>query len=280
MAHNVLRWVLAVVALLVVGPLLSAITAFSPAPDASGGATPMLSTAPVMGAAAWIVAIALAGGFGLIVTRLTTWRLGVTCIGLCLVWSAWGTPRLDDLTRLDTMGDPTVRLAIDGLLVTLLGCGCAWVCTRQGGSDDHTADDASPALYAYAVGGALVGALLAAFVIARDERIGQTMGAAVLAGFAGGMIGRGLASKVRVSWVLVGFPLAALAAPLIGRALTDGAIWQATNEGSVSALLRVMPADWLAGVLIGFPAGSAQGASMAHRTEHPGGEFRAGSPAS
>ncbi len=270
MAHNALRWVLAGVALLIVGPLLGVLTGFVPSADGIGTVTPLLSSSVFTGVVVWTVAIAIAGAFGLLVTSLTTWRLGVACIGLALVWSAWGTPRLDQLVRVDGMTNPATALALDGAFVTLVACAFAWFCAKRGERLDDT-EPAPPQEMGLGVLACAVGAMVAVFVIARDERVGQAMGAAVVAGFLGGFGGRILGARVPAAWLLLGFPIAALASPIIGGMLTDGSIAAATYEGDVSSLLRVMPAHWAVGLLIGFPAGCAQANAMIEKQHEPAG---------
>ena len=269
------------VALLVVGPVLTLVTGLAPAVGASGAASPVLSGSLVTGLFAWLIAVAVSTVFALVVARLTTWRLGVTCLGLCLLWSVWGTPGIDDLVRIDPAASPVAPLAIDGLLLALFACAGAFVVMCYSGqsatSDENEPAEFKPAHFAPAIAGCAIGALLACFLIAQDERVGQALGAAVVAGFAGGALGRAFAPKAPAWVLLAGFPVAALAAPFIGNELTKGALVDAVFDGSLSSLLRVMPAYWAAGLLIGFPAGSAQGEAMVQKQEHR--DNAAGKPA-
>ncbi|MEM1424637.1 MAG: hypothetical protein AAGH64_11625 [Planctomycetota bacterium] len=266
MVQNAIRWTLAAVALLIMGPLLTILTGLAPAPDGSGIASPALSGSIATGGVAWLVAIAIAGAYALFVTRLTTWRLGVACLGLCLVWSAWSAPTLNDLVRSEAGASIVTPLAIDGLLLTLVACACAFVCVRQAKGDDERDAPKIDAPAALGILGCAAGTLVAVFLIAQDDRVGQTLGAAVVAGFAGGTLGRALAPKSPQWVILAGLPIAALAAPFVGNALTSGPLDEAVFEGGVSSLLRVMPAHFAAGVLIGFPAGAAQADALAEKS--------------
>ena len=277
MVNSVLRWVLAGVALLIVGPLLSVLTDFVPAPDGSGTITPLLSSSVFIGLIVWVLACAIAGGFGVFTASLTTWRLGVASTGFCLIWSAWGTPRLDDLIRTPGFENPSVAMAIDGAVLAIVACACAWIVMSRARAEQPD-ESQTPVGIATGVGACALAAMVAAWLIARDERVGQTIGAAAVAGLAGGAAGRAVAPQLPMRWLLLGLPLAALVSPIIGGMMTKGALDLATLDGTVSPLLRVMPADWIAGALIGFPVGSAQAESIIdkqHQTNAP-----AGAPAS
>lgn len=273
MANHILRWVVAAVALLVVGPLLAALSHVVSSPTVSATASPLISTSPGLAFVVWLAVIALAGGYGLFAATLTTWRLGVACTGFALLWCAWGTPRLDDIVRASD-ASPVTGMALDGFVATLIACALGLVTIKRTAKETF-AVKASPQHIAMSLGAVAGASLLVAFLLARSDHVGQALATTIVAGWLAGAAGRAVGVHVPTPVLLAGFPIAALLSPIIGSMLVSGGLREAVYGGSVSGLLRVTPIDWAAGVLIGFPVGTAQAESMIAK-QHP--EARVGAP--
>jgi hypothetical protein len=132
MFKSMLRWLIPLGGLIVVGPLAGLCTYGLRATDGSSAATPMLSESPMMGMLRGIVALALAGGVGIVGTMVNGVRAGVFAAGLVLAWAAWGTGNMDDVIRHSQSGGVLWKLSVEGVVFGLLAVGLAVGLVRLG----------------------------------------------------------------------------------------------------------------------------------------------------
>lgn len=271
MRHTILKWTLLGLALLVLAPILSGVIQMGSGIGQAG--TPALSGSLVVGTVTWLIAVVGAGIAGAVVSRLVDARYGMAAAGLALVWAAGNVPNLADLTRVDGAGSPVVAMAVDGLVLgALVAVVLFVVLPGSAGKSGETAssDSRDPRLQALLAAAGFAGAaLVGAWLVAQDGRTGQAIAGAVVAGVFGGAVARVIAPALPLRMLVFGVPLTMLIAPLLGMVLTEGDIPSAGYTDSAFPLLRVMPAHWAAGLLIGLPIGAANAAGMI-REKHPG----------
>ena len=124
------------------------------------------------------------------------------------------------------------------------------------------------------IAGALVAGGLGAWLAAREDLKGQTIGAAAVAGALGGTLARVLAPRA-AGWTVV---LGVCLAGVVGMALAAGAglremvgaLYGDGVNGTLAALGRVSPLDWAAGALMGAPVGMTWAGSMVEKKQEGG----------
>ena len=248
-------------AVLLIGPVIGWMLSGLIAPDGGPGHTLILSQHPLAGLALGVLAILIATLFGLITLRLTTLRLALFNMGLILAWAAWSTGRLNEVAR--HTADPAVmnKLGIEALVLALATIGGVWLVIRFGGP--HAASERAHKLSGRtpaAIGAALLAGALAAFLIARTDAIGQTFFAAAMAGFAGITLARIVAHDCPLTPLISAACLLGVVSPVAAGALAGPDFRADVYAGHILALGRIMPFDWIAGILIGAPIG----ANLAH----------------
>jgi hypothetical protein len=271
--QGVLRWGTFLAALMVFGPLVAMVaTRITPVPGAIHG-TALVGDAPMMGVFTMVWCITIAGLIGVAGSRLVSVGQGLTCFGVALAWASFRLGRLPDLARAVDPGTLGTQLAIEGAIVGMAVLGAAIIIARRGWPDEPFSLRAMASLPSLAAGAvaAAVG-LAAAWVIAQDDKPGQTIAAGIAAGAAGAALARTLVHGAPRSAVLLAIPIGAIACPVIGFALTPSPMESAVLGGTAHALARVMPTDWCAGMLIGIPFGLSWAGSTITKA-------RAGAPA-
>ncbi|MCA9310745.1 MAG: hypothetical protein KDA21_06035 [Phycisphaerales bacterium] len=252
-----IRWILKLAAILIVGPVIGWMLSGLVAPDGGSGHTLMVSGTPVLGLALGVVAILIATLFGLITLRLSTLRLALFNMGVILAWAAWSTGRLNEVVRHTADAGVMNKLAIEALVLSVATAVGVWLVIRTGGR--HTAeergrrlDSRTPAamLTALIAGGA------AAFVVARSDAVGQTFFAAAAAGFAAVTLARIIAHECPLVPLVATACLLGVVSPVAAGVLSGSGLRADVYSGEILALGRIMPFDWIAGILIGAPIGS------------------------
>lgn len=272
-----LRWILPTSALLLFGPIAAAPVRALRDPMGGPDATLILSSAPVLGVLAALLIVAIAGMGGAITARLTAPGTGRTFAGLTVVWAAMVT---GDSWRILMVrgGSAVVPLAIEGVIVAVLGACAAVALMLGGGSHEKSSlrDDLKGALGSGTAGlGLLVGIIgggIGAYLVAIDGGRGQ--------GLMGGILG-GVLAAVGVQLAAANLPpeqarLRATASLLLLMILSPlslivmpgaGSIADAARSGTLFGPGIIQPLDWLAGVFLGVPAGMAWFGSVAERAQ-------------
>ena len=276
-AQGVARWVAFLVALVVVGPVIGWIAGrIPPVPGAAQG-TFLVSSSSVMGFVGIAACAVLTVVMGMVASRVVSTGLGLTCAGVALAWATFHTGHLPDLAR---AVDPTSlgrSLTVEGAIVGVFTLVAAIAIARRGWPDEPFA--VKSMLSGSALAGAAVATaagMAAAWVIAQDDKPGQTLAAAFAAGAAGAALARTVVHGAPRSSVLLAIPIGAVLCPLVGFAMTSGSMDTAILGGRVSPWARIMPIDWCAGMLIGIPLGLSWAGSMIEKS-HAGAASTTGS---
>lgn len=284
MLYTVLRYAIPLAALLLVGPLACHFTASLTGVDGGEQASLLLSSTPFKGVIAGCIAFALALVPGVLGARLVGNRSGLLSAGLVLAWAAWGTGR-SDLILMRVMngaltGSPLGALALEGLLVGVLGVLTAWVIMRIPTAASALPESRDPThshhhlpkeprgivdstLPFALITAAIVGAA-AVWIIAQETLKGQTFAAAVLAGVLGAAGGRTASQRISAVVFVAGIAILAAIGPAIAMGIhksPEGAVF-AAQAGKLFFLARPLPLDLLAGAFVGVPFGLVWAGSM------------------
>ncbi|MEO1128803.1 MAG: hypothetical protein AAFX05_03735, partial [Planctomycetota bacterium] len=243
---------------LLVGPVCGMLVSSVPAGDGGSDATALLSAAPAMGLGMSILAIAIAGVLAIVVARLVGASDAMFCAGVALAWAATGSGRLTGIIRATGVDDPFTRLAVEGLLLGVLTALTCWLVLRicpfpDDGRDREIINTHS----GIAIGVGSVAGLAAGWLLAQAGSFGQAFAAAIGAGVASGIAARVAAFQAPLSALAMSIPVVATLGPLIGRALSGQDLVAEIYAGQISSLARIMPFDWVAGMLIGLPIGAS-----------------------
>jgi hypothetical protein len=95
--------------------------------------------------------------------------------------------------------------------------------------------------------------------------VGQTLAAAVVAGITGTLVGRIVSHRAPLGSFLAGGLLLAAIGPAAGAIIDGQALVERVYAGTGFTLARIMPLDWIAGILIGVPVGASWAASMVQK---------------
>jgi hypothetical protein len=271
MKHATMKWVSILIAGLALGPLAGQLVGRVRGTDGSPTGTALLSESPATGVAMSAAAILLAAVAGIIGGRLAGLRTALFSAGLVLAWGAFATARLDAVVRRTHDVSALWTLAAEGLILAGLGVAATLLILRVSKPElearHHAKLLSTESLTAAAVT-ILVGAAGAMLIARTSKDVGQTLGAAVVAGIVGTLVGRVVAHRAPLG----AFALAALFLAAIGPA--SGAIVNGTSivekvyAGNEFALTRVMPLDWIAGILLGVPVGASWASSMVEKHSH------------
>ena len=256
-----LRWAIYLLAALALGPLAGALIAALRAPDGGADATPLVSTAPVLGAVLALAAAAIALLPGLASAYLVDPKAGMIAAGLVLAWPAYRSGTVPGLLSGGADG-VLPRLAAEGLLVGALAVGIAAAIERAGRRLGPPPAVKGPPIGSLlpALAAAVIAGSAAAWAIAQTPMTGQAFAAAVLGGVAAGAAAHLVDPRVPLSVVAGAVAALAVLGPLSG--LLSGDAVMAARMGSLFPLAHVTPLHWAAGGLIGVPMGVAWAASM------------------
>ncbi len=255
------------VAALVVGPTLSVLTSLARDADGGGAATLLVSGAPIMGAIAGLVAIAIASGLGMIVARITNPAMGLFCAGAAIAWPAFTGAVGEDVIRVAQSASPLWVLAGEGLLVTIVGVAASWIVIGGPGAGEDSKEifDSQNALAASVT--FLVGAIVA-WALAREGTPGQILAAAGIASIVGIAAGQSVAPGASMVVCIGAALLLSVLGPAAGAILQGRDIVETAYSNGLFPLARITPLFWLAGAWMGAPIGAAWAASMLEkRTE-------------
>lgn len=285
------RWVARAIAVLILGPIAARAAGMVLGADGSEAASMLTGNAVAPG----LVALAVVGVCTLaaagVAARLADRHEGVLCAALVLGWVAWSGGRLGETYRLAPEVGTLARLSFEGAAVLVIAV-ASWVVAdrlsrRDAKSEGLTLSTAE--INGLLRGKAGVPVLLTGLVcglgcvwlFARHDHPGQGLGAAFLGGVAAGVLGSlVLQSVIKESREVaaigvggvfvpatVGVMLGAVVGPLVGIGVPGtGKIVDAVVRGDLPGWLAVSPASWVAGALIGVPAGISM---MRSATQEP-----------
>ena len=251
------------IAVLVIAIALGAIAFRATVPfmqSARGVAGPLIadSERPALAILAILVAFAVTSAVAAIVARLVNAVVGVFVLGTGVSYLAMRAGNSADFC----FGGSSVTAAgVELIGWTLLVIGALHLIFKVGGPlidlppthEDHI-DSATGSAARNSWFAGLAG-LAAAWLAAVTATKGQALGAACLAGFATGCVGRIIAPRTRPVY-LAAAPIAAFALVFIFLGITGaGDLGTRFVDGTLPRLLRLMPVDIAAGCLCGTALG-------------------------
>lgn len=287
------RWALLLVGVLGLGWLLREVIGSPRAADGVTAVSPMLAVPEGGGGGAIVhliravVAVVIAGAFGVLAAKLKTTRHALFVTGATLAWCALSCGDVAGAMRAGAGGaggGGLWMLAIEGAVLGAVVVGVVYVISKMGGGAAAKRDrlDLPPAAHAGSpraqhvemtgaeIGFGVVLAMAAAFggawLVAATNLPGQTFAAAIVGAIAAGLV-TSMLQKQGPAWVMVAsvVVLGAIApaiAAVMMKGQTESAFIEAWNAGKVIAPAKVLPLAWVAGALIGLPLGSMWGSSL------------------
>lgn len=270
MKQAITRWILISLALLVLGPVLATLTGLGHDAWGGGATTALLSSSPALSLSMVVLAILLAGAFGMIAARLTTVGVGMFCAGAALSWSAHAGATVEGLIRISSSDLSLWMLSIEGAGLGALTIGISiFILNKSNERPTRTSTyggfDFQSAL---AVGVSFLVAAIVAWVIAREGTPGQTLAATWIGAMLAVAAGRSVAPSASVATCLAGVLLVSVVGPLAAVILHGGGLVEASYSGGLFPLARMTPLDWVAGALLGAPMGSVWAASVIEKNVH------------
>lgn len=266
MKQTVINWTIFALAALVAGPIAGRLVEMSQAADGARAATALISASPVMGIILYGAAFVIAGLVGVAAARVAPLGVAMPAAGLVLAWVAWRTARIDDVLRLTHESGSFWTLAIEGLLMAGAGIAIgAFILRASRRLKAEPGDGLFSGQTLAGAGAGMAAGAMAAWLIARSDEVGQTFAAAIAAGVAVTVVGRIVSVRAPLlAFVAVG-SLLAFAGPAAGGIANGAEAVRDAYAGTLIPLARVMPIDWIAGILIGVPIGASWAAAMVHK---------------
>lgn len=287
MLNVLIRWAIPLAALLVLGPLASLLVSGLRASDGSQQISLLVSSSPVQGLIAGIVALLLALAAGVVGARFIEQRSGLMAAGLVLAWAAWQTGQIDRILARTRSGSTLYTLALEAAIFGVLAVVVAMVIlrvptrmprfiaegdtTRTLGERTHHEPTAMRDKSAVvAIAAAIAGAGVGAWFVGAETLKGQTFGAAAAAGLLAAAAGRLSAQRASPAWFFAGVAVLAAAAPIMATFAHGGTLGptRAALDHRLFPLARPLPLDWIAGAFIGIPLGLWWAGSMIEKHEH------------
>lgn len=273
------RWTARGISLLVLGPLAAWGGGLVRAPDGTEAASLLTGGAIGEGVLALVLVLGAVCVAAVIGGRLGDRHESLLNMGFVLAWVAWTGGRMEEVFRLSPGSGPLVWLAIEAALMALMVIGVMVLSDRLGrrsreaeGLDLSVEGMLGALRFKAGVPVLLLAAgigLVSAWLFARYGGAGQGVGSA----FLGGVIGGVFASQAYESLAkdqkkaplgstgilvpaLLGVLLAAVLAPLVGMVKPGaGRLPEGVARGTLPGWVLVSPAAWMAGGLLGIPAG-------------------------
>lgn len=273
------RWTARGISLLVLGPLAAWGGGLVRAPDGTEAASLLTGSSIGGGLFALLVVLAAVVTAAAIGARLGDRHESLLNMGFVLAWVAWTGGRMEEVFRLSPGSGPLVWLAVEAAMLGLMVIGAALIADRLGRRSreaeglDLSMDGVLGALrFKAGVPVLLLSAgigVAGSWLFARYGGAGQGLGSAFLGGLIAGVfasqayesLGKDekkapLGSTGVLVPALLGMLLAALIAPLLGIALPGGSrLAEGIARGTLPGWVLVSPASWMAGGLLGIPAG-------------------------
>lgn len=277
MRNGIIRWTIYLIALFIAGPAAGALVGAVHAVD-GGPASPLVSASPGLGLASAIGALVMALLLGLITGKFLGLGPAMTASGFVVAWAAWRTADVDQLIRTAQSGKPLKMLAVEGLVLGVLGMAIAIGCWVVSGRQDtierrqSKTGEIQVSLLKKIFGGkggpasiavGLVAGGVAAWLIAATPLKGQAVFAAIAAGAFAAAAGRLVDFEAPAPAMFLPILILAAVAPLTGLIMAgSGGVVAAAYKGSLFPLANISPLDWIAGGLLGIPMGTSWAGSM------------------
>ncbi len=266
MVKNVLRWVMVLLALLVVGPIAGMMVVGLQTRTGLQGPPLLLASNPGLGLAFLVAIMALAAALGSVTARFIGRGYGMGVAGVVVGWAAIRSATFDDLLRDFDGHPPFARLALEGLLAGLLSLLVALAIDKSAGSSHQpTAETgmrrATRSHMTWSpVGTGAIAAALVTWIVAYQSLKGQTIAAGVFAGIVAAGVTQVLTNAQRGNVArltpFITITVLATLAPIVVMLIPGGPnLAVAAYSGKMPPLGRVMPLDWIAGAFMGFPVG-------------------------
>lgn len=282
MTQLILKWIVVLAALFAVGPLAGSMTATLRLADGGPAASLLTDGSMLHGLAAGGLVLGMACVMGILAGRLVTRDMGLTVAGLILAWAAWRLGVVDRALSRAGSGGMLKTLAIEGLLVGLVGTGIAMAIgatSREkmpraailGASFEDQGPEArlSPVHFVIAGAAGAVAGGVVVWVVAVEALKGQCVIAGVVGGVACAVAAQLCATmwRVRLGVLVPMLAMAGLAcvAPIVTKFVHGSDLAAAAMEGRIFPIGKLGPMDWLAGALLGVPVGLAWANSMLER---------------
>lgn len=282
MIDATVRWILYIVALVLIGPIAGSLMGLTEGPDGSAG-TALVSKSPIVGGIGLLLGWILAAGLG----GLAAWRCGLrpglTCAGIVVCWMAGMSA--STFSTLSATGDaPWVWFVAEGVLVALclVGMGVVVALAAQRHTPrpgEHVTPQSAEAMeteHSLRISGrAAAGVLIAAigggavaWALAVTDLKGQTIAAAAIAAIAIAVVAKLVDLKTPALGALAAAALLAITGPAYALATVPAdAALAAAYAQVLPGIVRLTPLDWAAGTLLGTPIGLAWAASIVKRAE-------------
>ena len=276
------RYGVPLVALLVLGPIAGWLTYSLHGPDGGPETTLLLCNPVSKGLIAGVGVLAIAAAIGVFGAWANEPRNGLTAAGLVMAWGAWGLGRVDLVLGRVQNGSAMYMIAAEGVFVGVLSVLAAtaifkvkprsW--PKRAETHHHhlepepgrLLDSSMPVAFCVA----LVAAAILGSLIAADTLKGQAFAAAVVAGLGAAAAGRVTSQRVSGAVFVAAVAVLAIAGPAIAVQWHPSMLGpvKAARAGTLFALAKPLPLDWMAGAFCGVPIGLAWAASMVER-KHP-----------
>lgn len=282
MIDATVRWILYIVALILVGPIAGLLMGLTDGPDGSAG-TAVVSTSPIIGVISLLLGSILAGGIGALAAWRCGLRPGLICAGIVMCWMAGMSA--STASAISSTGDgPWGAFVVEGVLmaICLVGIGVVVALAAQRHTPqpgEHITPQSTEAMeteHALSFSGRSVAAVIiaaagggaAAWVLAITDLKGQVIAAAALAAIAIAVVVKLVDLKTPALGALAAAALLAIVGPAYAMATVpaDTALAAAYAQ-ALPGIVRLTPLDWAAGTLLGTPIGLAWAASIVKRAE-------------
>lgn len=288
MRKAVFEWVTLFTALIVVGPFAALPMHWLQTGSAASDATALTSTQPVLGLAYTLVAMLAALLTGWLGTKTVSRGMGMAAAGFVLVWvaarSGAGAMILRDAPSASaaawSLTIEAALLALPALLLVALvqrprpmesddsvypltECRTTLV---QGLRDACTARGAQIVLAAAC--GAVLGSMFASIGMLKGQGLFAGFFAGLIGGAAGGLMLAGVENPRPALAPYLGVVLVMIAAPVAGMFYHAAGLRSAAVSGELIGPARLIPLDWIAGMLIGVPWGLSWLASSVKDPAH------------
>lgn len=279
MRKAVFEWVTLLTALVIVGPFVGVPIAMLHSSSGSAEATALTSTQPLLGMAFTLAAMVGALLTGWLGSKTVSRGMGMTAAGFVLVWAAartgaGGMILRDAASAGGAASGAAMQLTIEAamlavpalLLVTLIHkvrpvdaddsvyplteCRCGLI---EGLRDAMTSRGIQIVLAAAA--GAVFGSLFASIGMMKGQGLFAGFFAGLIGGAAGGLMLAGVENPRPALAPYIGVVLVMIAAPVAGSLYHGASLRTAAVTGDLIGPARLVPLDWIAGMLLGVPWG-------------------------
>lgn len=273
------RWICRGLSLLLFGPIAAWAAGSVRAIDGSGDVT-LLTGASLVGGIVALVAVAacviLASAIS---ARLADRHEAVLNAGFVFGWLAWTSGRLGEVFRMGPDSVTLIKLAIEAIAIGLIVI-ASWIVadrlSRRSPKDEGlglSGRDLTASVVLKAglptMGVSLGLGLVLAWLFARYDGAGQSLGTAFIAGIGAGVFGSLVFQSVMKEEdtglpgvtamfipIALGLILAGVIGPMVGFVMPGaGKLLDGVARGSLPGWVLVSPSAWAAGALIGVPAG-------------------------